>query len=63
MEHPTAKRLAYLANLTETDLATDLSCLLALAIDVDYALTGRPRPIYRNQDESAVWRPLGIQAR
>lgn len=34
MRHPTAQRLAYLANLTERDLETDLSCLIALALAI-----------------------------
>lgn len=43
LAHPTAKRLAYLANLTESDLATDLSSLIVLALEVDAAANGRPR--------------------
>jgi hypothetical protein len=33
LAHPTAKRLAHLAGITDTDLATDLSSLIALALD------------------------------
>lgn len=40
MATPTAKRLIHLSGLTETDLATDLSSLLALGLIVDKAING-----------------------